>query len=48
MRVCPEIFHFWEGKLGNGIWKDDAFLKWMEKRFGDLVKIKSRSANVVV
>lgn len=48
MRVCPEIFHFWEGKLGNGIWRDSSFLNWMEKRFGDLVKVKSRSANVVV
>ena len=29
-------------------WKDKAFLDWVEKRFGDLVKIKSVSGNIVV
>lgn len=48
MKVCPEVFHFWEGKLGEGIWRDKSFLKYMEKRFGELILIKSKSANVVV
>jgi hypothetical protein len=46
MKVCPEVFYFWEGKLGQGIWKDKSFLNWIEKRFGNLVKIKSVSAKV--
>ena len=48
MKVCPEVFHFWEGKLGEGIWQDKSFLKYMENRFGELIQIKSKSANVVV
>jgi len=48
MKVCPEIFHFWSGKLGSGIWQDKGFKKWIENRFGDLVKIKSISDNIVV
>ena len=35
MKVCPEVFYFWEGKLGEGVWRDKTFLKWIEKRFGE-------------
>ena len=48
MKVCPEVYHFWAEKLGSSCWKDKAFLDWVEKRFGDLVKIKSVSGNIVV
>ena len=39
----PRGFHFWGGKLGYECWKDTNFLNWIEKRWGDLVKIKSQS-----
>lgn len=48
MKVCQEVFHFWGGKLGYDCWKDKAFRKDMKRRFGDLVSIKSVSANIVV
>ena len=46
MKVCPEVFHFWGGKLGYGCWKDKTFRKDMKRRFGDLVAIKSVSAKI--
>lgn len=48
MRVCDEVFHFWGGKLGYECWKDKGFLADMERRFGELVTIKSKSAKVGV
>lgn len=48
MRLCPEVYHFWTGKLGSQIWQDESFKKWLENRFGDLVKIKSMSAKIMV
>ena len=48
MKVCPEVYHFWGGRLGYECWKDKTFLSDMEKRFGDLVSIKSKSARVGV
>jgi len=48
MRLAPEVYHFWTGKLGNAIWQDESFKKWLERRFGDLVKIKSKSNKVAV
>ena len=48
MKVCPEIYHFWTKKLGSTIWQDEGFKKWLENRFGDLVKIKSISGNIIV
>jgi hypothetical protein len=44
MRLAPEVYSFWAAKLGAECWKDKEFLNWVEKRFGDLVKIKSKSA----
>lgn len=46
MKICPEVYHFWSQKLGSEIWQDEGFKKWLEKRFGDLIKIKSVSARV--
>ena len=46
MKVCPEVYHFWGGKLGYGCWKDKTFRKDMKRRFGDLVTIKSKSAKI--
>lgn len=48
MKVCKEVHSFWADKLGESCWRDKSFLDYMEKRFGDLVKIKSRSSNIVV
>jgi len=48
MKVCPAVISFWSKKLGESCWEDKGFIDWCEKRFGDLVKIKSRSGNVVV
>tara|TARA_A200000159_G_C7318045_1_gene337551 strand:+ start:997 stop:1329 length:333 start_codon:yes stop_codon:yes gene_type:complete len=48
MRVCPEVYYFWANKLGDQCWKDKSFLNWIEKRFGDLVTINSKSAKVGV
>lgn len=48
MKVCPAVISFWAKKLGDSCWEDKSFIDWCEKRFGDLVKIKSRSGNVVV
>ena len=48
MKVCQEVFHFWGSKLGYECWKDDTFKKDMERRFGDLIQIKSSSGNIVV
>jgi hypothetical protein len=45
-KVCQEVYHFWGGKLGYECWKDKSFLSWLEKRFGDLVSIKSKSAKL--
>ena len=46
MKVCQPVYHFWGQKLGYEIWKDKSFLKWLENRFGDLVTIKSKSAQI--
>lgn len=48
MKVCPEVYHFWGGKLGYECWRDGEFISWLEKKFSDLVSIKSRSARVGV
>jgi hypothetical protein len=48
MKVCQEVYHFWADKLGDDCWRDKTFLNWIEKRFGNLVKIKSTSGNIVV
>jgi hypothetical protein len=48
MRVAPEVYSFWAAKLGAECWQDKEFLGWLEKRFGDLVKIKSKSAQTSV
>tara|TARA_B100001123_G_C15061221_1_gene927693 strand:+ start:463 stop:852 length:390 start_codon:yes stop_codon:yes gene_type:complete len=48
LRLVPEVFHFWGGKLGYECWKDKDFLGWMEKRFGNLVAIKSKSRTETV
>lgn len=48
MKVCPEVFYFWEKHLGEGVWRDKSFLDWIEKRFGDLVSVKSVSAKTIV
>jgi hypothetical protein len=48
MKVCPEVFYFWEGKLGEGVWRDKTFLNWIEKRFGELIKVKSVSSKMGV
>jgi hypothetical protein len=48
MRVAPSVFNFWAAKLGVECWKDKEFLDYMEKRFGDLVRIKSRSGKETV
>lgn len=48
MKICPEVYNFWANKLGDSCWSDKGFIDWLENRFGDLVKIKSRSDNVVV
>mgnify|MGYP003110838330 CR=1 FL=1 len=48
MKICQPVYHFWGGKLGYDIWKDKTFLNWIEKRFGDLVSIKSKSAKTMV
>lgn len=48
MKVCPEVYHFWGGKLGYECWKDKSFLNWLEKRFGDLVTINSKSAKLAI
>lgn len=48
MKVCPEVHSFWATKLGDSCWTDKSFIDWLEKRFGDLVKIKSRSSKIVV
>ena len=48
MKVCPEVFYFWEKHLGEGVWRDKSFLNWIEKRFGDLLSVKSVSAKTTV
>ena len=48
MKICPEVREFWAVKLGDSVWTDKNFIDWLEKRFGDLVRIKSRSSKVVV
>lgn len=47
LKICPEVKNFWESKIPN-CWTDKSFIDWCEKRFGDLVRIKSKSGNVVV
>tara|TARA_X000000950_G_scaffold255957_1_gene321053 strand:- start:1152 stop:1487 length:336 start_codon:yes stop_codon:yes gene_type:complete len=47
-RLCPEVFAFWTEKLGEKIWQDESFKKWLGKRFDHLVKIKSVSNKIVV
>jgi predicted metallo-beta-lactamase superfamily hydrolase len=48
MKICQPVYHFWGSKLGYEIWKDKTFLNWLEKRFGELVAIKSKSAQIQV
>ena len=48
MKLCPEVYSFWTNKLGEKIWQDESFKKWLEKRFDSLVKIKSISDKIVV
>lgn len=48
LRLCPEVYAFWTEKLGEKIWQDESFKKWLEKRFDHLVKIKSVSNKIAV
>ena len=48
MKLCNEVYTFWTDKLGEKIWQDESFKKWLEKRFDHLVKIKSISDKIVV
>ena len=48
MRLAPEVYHFWSEKLGSSIWQDESFKKYLERRCGDLIKIRSISNKVVV
>ena len=48
MRVAPEVYNFWAAKLGAECWKDKSFLNWLEKRFGSLVSVKSRSTKTTI
>jgi hypothetical protein len=48
MRIHPDVFHFWGTKLGYECWQDKDFLGWMEKRFGNLVAVKSKSRKPTV
>ena len=47
-RLCPEVFAFWTEKLGEKIWQDESFKKWLGKGFDPPVKIKSVSNKIVV
>jgi len=48
MKLCPEIYHFWGTKLGYECFDSEEFKKWLEKHFGDLVKIKSKSGKLMI
>ena len=48
LRLCPEVHAFWTKKLGEKIWQDESFKRWLEKRFDYLVKIKSVSNKIAV
>jgi hypothetical protein len=41
-RIPPDVFHFWEKKLGKGCWSDKGFLDYMKKYNPELF-VKSSS-----
>jgi len=47
-KLCPEVYNFWKDKIHENIWQDKGFKKWLDNRFGDLVKIKSVSGKIIV
>lgn len=48
MKVCKPVFDFWTNKLGPDCWQNEGFKKDMERRWGDLVKVKSESGKIIV
>ena len=48
MKVCKPVFEFWTNKLGADCWQNEGFKKDMERRWGDLVKVKSESSKIIV
>jgi predicted nucleotidyltransferase len=46
-KVCQEVYHFWGLKLGYECWKDNTFKNDMERRWGELITIKSQTDKVV-
>tara|TARA_B100001057_G_C22682613_1_gene884361 strand:- start:210 stop:560 length:351 start_codon:yes stop_codon:yes gene_type:complete len=47
-KVAKSVYDFWGTKLGYECWKDEDFKNYMEKRFSNLMKIKSISDKLVV
>lgn len=47
--IPPDVFHFWEKKLGKGCWSDKGFLAYMRKHNPELfVKSHSHKTQVAV
>ena len=48
MKLCEPVYNFWTKYLGEECWQDESFKKWLEKRHGSLVQIKSISDKIMV
>ena len=48
MKLAKPVFDFWTKKLGKECWQDEGFKQYLEKRFANLVKIKSITDKLVI
>jgi hypothetical protein len=48
LRVPPDVWHFWEMKLGRGCWSDKGFLNYMRKHNPELFVKSTTKTQVVV
>lgn len=48
MKLAKPVYDFWTEKLGKECWQDENFKQYLEKRFENLVKIKSITDKMVI
>ena len=49
LSLHPDVFHFWENKLGPGCWGDEGFVRWFETNFPESrVKYRCKTNSILL